>query len=306
LCTKRKDNKQKRKKGSVKMTVYKKPFKGRMTIRAGRSDDERNGRENKRVRLWEFNPKPGTTIAKLEGAYLGALGSVDAVIAKHEDAAKSGRFTPEGLNNDVLQFALNEAVPKLRRGRDAIAPAKQEAAALREKTKLREPDVTDLWKAGLMLRAVDRFAAMSQKKRDELTRNPGALDPITAEALVTAPVSLTGISKMHHQQLVDRALQAQHGEALVELQDLERAIEAAESAVEAGRDEIRLEAGVFDPHKFNQLAAPVEAKTNAPWLKKIPRGRQGCRSQNRYSRRTKNRHGAFGNAGGYSEWSFRG
>jgi hypothetical protein len=48
----------------------------------------------------------------------------------------------------------------------------------------------------------------------------------------------------------------------------ERAIEAAESAVEAGRDEIRLEAGVFDPHKFDQLAAPVEQKVSAPWLRK--------------------------------------
>ena len=251
------------------MTEYKKTYKGRMTIRAGSSEDRRNGRENKRVRLWGFDPKPGTTIARLEGAYLAALGSVDAVIAKRDDAAKSGRFTSEGLNNDVLQFALNEAVPKLRRGRDAIASAKQEAAALREKTKLREPDVTDPWKAGLMLRAVDRFAAMSQKQRDALTRNPEALDPITAEALVTAPASLTGISKMHHQQLVDRALQAQHGDKIDELKELERAIEVAESAVETGRDEIRLESGIFDPHKFNQLAAPVEAKTNAPWLKKF-------------------------------------
>jgi hypothetical protein len=181
----------------------------------------------------------------------------------------SGKFTADGVSDDVLQFTLSDAVPVLKRGRNAIASAKQEAAALREKTKLREPDVTDPWKAGLMLRAVDHFAAMSQKQRDALTRNPEALDPITAEALVTAPASLTGISKMHHQQLVDRALQAQQGDKIDELKELERAIEVAESAVETGRDEIRLESGIFDPHKFNQLAAPVEAKTNAPWLKKF-------------------------------------
>ena len=187
------------------MVDYKKPYKGRMTIRAGMSDDRRNGRENKRVRAWEFEPKPGTTLAKLETAFLGALSSVDAVIAKRDDSAKSGRFTPEGVNNDVLQFALYDAVPKLKRGRDAIAAAKLEAAALREKTKLRDPDPADPWKVGLMLRAVDRFNEMTQKQRDALTRNPEALDPITAEALVTAPASLTGISEIHRQQLVDRA-----------------------------------------------------------------------------------------------------
>jgi len=75
-------------------------------------------------------------------------------------------------------------------------------------------------------------------------------------------------SKIHRQQLIDRALQAQHGDKIIELKELERAIEAAESAVEAGRDEIRLEAGEFDPHKFDQLAAPVEQKASAPWLRK--------------------------------------
>ena len=66
-------------------------------------------------------------------------------------------------------------MPVFKRGRNTIASAKQEAAAMREKTKLREPDTTDLWKVGLMLRAVDQVAAMSQKQRDALTRNPEAL-----------------------------------------------------------------------------------------------------------------------------------
>jgi hypothetical protein len=127
-------------------------------------------------------------LQKTENIFLGALNSVDAVIARRDDATKSGRFTPDGVNNDVLQFALNQAVPVLKRGRDAIASAKQEAAALREKTKLREPGTGDPWKVGLMLRAVDRFAAMTQEQRNKLTINPDKLDPIEAEALVTAPL----------------------------------------------------------------------------------------------------------------------
>jgi hypothetical protein len=223
--------------------------KGRMTIRSGTSSDKRNGRDNRRIRAWDFNPKSGST-------------AVDSVIARRDYATKSGRFTADGVASDVLNFAL------LKRGRNAIASAKQEAATLREKTKLRDPDTSDPWKVGLMLRAVDRFSAMTQKQRDQITRNPDEIDPVTAEALVTAPASLTGISKMHRQQLIDRALQAQHGDEIAELRELERAIEAAESAVEAGREEIRLEAGVFDPHKFDQLAAPVEQKVSAPWLRK--------------------------------------
>jgi len=239
-----------------------------MTIRAGSSDDLRNGRRNTRIRAWEFNPKPGTTIAKLESAFLSALTAVDSVAFRRDEAAKSGKLTADGVSDDVLQFALSQAVPTFKRGRLAIAAAKREASELKEKLKLGAPDTSDQWKVGLMLREIDRVAAMTQKQRDALTRNPDALDPLTAEALVTAPASLTGISKVHRQQLIDRALQAQHGAAIAELHELERAIEAAESAVETGREEIRLESGIFDPHKFDQLAAPIEKKASAPWLRK--------------------------------------
>jgi len=61
------------------MADYKLPYKGRMTVRAGSSDDIRNGRRNRRIRGWEFDPKQGTTIAKLEAAYLSSLTAVDSV-----------------------------------------------------------------------------------------------------------------------------------------------------------------------------------------------------------------------------------
>src|SRR5262249_34925331 len=153
---------------------------------------------------------------------------VDSAAFRRDDATKSGKFTADGVSTDVLQYALNHAVPVFKRGRLAIAATKREASELKEKLKLTPPDTSDQFKAGLMLRAIDQIAAMTQKQRDALTRNPDALDPITAEALIAAPESLTGISKMHRQQLIDRALQAQHGDKLVELKELERAIEAAE------------------------------------------------------------------------------
>jgi 8-oxo-dGTP pyrophosphatase MutT (NUDIX family) len=54
----------------------------------------------------------------------------------------------------------------------------------------------------------------------------------------------------------------------VEIKEIEQAIEAAESSVEAARDEVRIETGIHDVAKFNELAAPVEAKQDAPWLRR--------------------------------------
>jgi hypothetical protein len=253
--------------------------KGRQTIRKSMqqvSTDPLNPtvqRENRRVRLWNFQAAPGTTLAKLEAAYLSALDTVDSIEERKANSAKSGKFTADGLTDDALQFALNNAVPTFKRGRDAIKAAKAEAKARREALQLQKPDKSDV--AGAILRAqiCDRLAAMSAKDRDAfINSNIEKLDPVTAEAILTAPAWLSGVSNSHRQLLTDRALQAQHGEAVAELQELERAIEVATSAVEIGRDEVRIEAGVHDPHKFDQLAAPIEAKQSAPWLRRKRNG----------------------------------
>jgi len=39
----------------------------------------------------------------------------------------------------------------------------------------------------------------------------------------------------------------------------------AESVVEIARDELRLEIGGIDKQKWDELAAPIEAKHAAPW-----------------------------------------
>ncbi len=55
---------------------------------------------------------------------------------------------------------------------------------------------------------------------------------------------------------------------MAETAELEEAIAAAESAVEAGRDEVRLEVGGIDKQKWDELAAPIEARHAAPWLRR--------------------------------------
>ena len=37
--------------------------------------------------------------------------------------------------------------------------------------------------------------------------------------------------------------------------------------MEGSRNEVRLEAGVADERQFNEMAAPIETKHDAPWLR---------------------------------------
>ena len=113
---------------------------------------------------------------------------------------------------------------------------------------------------------------MSAMKPDELTNyfaKYGDNLPIEiAQAVIELPPEYSGVPQSRHDLLTERALNAQYGDAIVEIKEIEQAIEAAESTVEAARDEIRLEVGIQDPAKFNELAAPVEAQCAAPWLRR--------------------------------------
>jgi hypothetical protein len=234
--------------------------KGRMTVR-------RSG--GRRVRLWELGGSNNPTIKQLETAYLSSLDAMDRAEARKAEALKSGKFTPSGANDDALQFALTELVPLFKRGRNVIEQAKREAKALRDKVKLQLTDKTDV--VGFLRRQEMRqwLKAMPNEARNKfIDHNLEKLDPDLALAIMEMPAEHTGVLPSQRDLLVDRALEAQHGEAMTQLRDLERGIEVAESAVEAGREEVRIEAGVMDRRAFDERAAPIEQKAAAPWLRK--------------------------------------
>src|SRR5262249_36558413 len=108
--------------------------------------------------------------------------------------------------------------------------------------------------------AKERNAYVSKRREN--------MDPNLALAIVEMPAELSGVLESDRNNLLDRALHAQHGDAMKELQELERAIEVAESAGETGRDEVRQETGL-NAKVFDERAAPIEAKSKSrtPWLR---------------------------------------
>jgi len=89
-----------------------------------------------------------------------------------------------------------------------------------------------------------------------------------AMAIMEVPPEFSGVPKSRHDLITARALEIQHGSEIAAINELEEAIETAEGALEAARDEVRIEAGVTDGGKFNELAAPFEQKPVGPWLRK--------------------------------------
>ena len=184
-------------------------------------------------------------------------------------ARRNPELTPDGVRDSLLKFALNDVVPVLHQGRAIIRKARTEVAERRAKLKVEGPDKTDIAAA---FRRMEIRTRLREMKSEELTNyfaTYGDNLPIEiAQAVTELPPLYSGVPQSRHDLLIERALNVQFGAAIAEINEIEQAIEAAESAVEAARDEVRIESGMHDVGKFNELAAPFEAKHEPPWLRR--------------------------------------
>ena len=186
--------------------------RGRQTIRKGGSLTGNHGPVSRPVKLWTFNSKPNTTLASLETAYMSGLDAVDRIEAHTRSNAASGKFTPEGVKDDALKFALGDLVPSLHRARMTIKKAKAEVADRKSKLKVEGPDKSDV--AGAFRRMEIRTFLREMKGDDQknyFARHGENLPTEVALAILEMPPEFSGVPKSRHDLLTERALTAQHG-----------------------------------------------------------------------------------------------
>jgi hypothetical protein len=246
-----------------------KELKGRSYIRRNGSATGVTGTTARIIKRWGFDPQPNTTLARLESAYMSGLAAVDQIEDRTRSNAASGKFTPEGRKDDALKFALNNLVPSLHRARTTIKRAKAEVAERKSKLKLEGPDKSDIAAAFRRMEIRTFLREMKDAEQPEyFAKHSDNLPAEVVAAVLEMPPGFSGVPPERYEWLTQRALAERHGPEIAETAELEEAISAAESAVETGRDEVRLEVGGIDKQKFDELAAPIEAKHAAPWLRR--------------------------------------
>ena len=87
-------------------------------------------------------------------------------------------------------------------------------------------------------------------------------------AILELPPEFSKVSGTDRERLVEATLEAAHGEKLVELREIEHAVDVANSAVEAGWENQAHEAGVYDLKEWDKQAADIKAAEYIPWLRK--------------------------------------
>jgi len=251
-----------------------------MTLRRNAAGDG----QRPRIRLWTLgDPPEGSTLAKLQRHYLSAFEGVDRWDAKRAELKANQELTDIGKQRAALDFAFSAVMPDNLKARRTLRKAEMEVASKRAKLQQPKSDPGDLAAALRRQELRGIMRSLDDKGRDEFLRKNGlltGLNPELRQALVEMPPSVSGISQQKHDEFMREATEALNGEALQEIQTLERAIEIAASALEEGKSEIQREAIAVDPayadqDRFEARAVEAAALADPPATEELDRGGRG-------------------------------
>lgn len=245
---------------------------GRMTLRRNTAGDGQKAR----IRLWSIGvPKEGTTQDKLLKHYLRTFENVDALDARKKELKGNAELTELGRQRKALDFAFGSIMPDTLRGRRTLQKAAMEVASKRAKLKTPTADPSDF--AAALRRQELRAAlrAMDNKSRDDFLKQHGqlsGLDPEISLAITEQPAALSGVSESLRDDFLRQSVESGNAALLEEINDLERAIEIASSAIKEASDEVQREAiavdvGFADPDRFQARVVEVAKLADQPWLK---------------------------------------
>jgi hypothetical protein len=224
------------------------------------------GRSNREIRMWTLEPKPGSTVERLERAYLDALSAVDLAENIGRELAADTRYTDQGRQDQFKNHVLHQAVPVFHQGRRAISRARQELEEMRGRLQFPKGDPTDAAGAAARKEIREWLRGLPQSERDKITIAED-IDPQLRAAILEAPAMLTGVAQTHLNLLKEKALREVHGSLLDEIAELSSAIDMAASAVEAGRDSTRVDTGMT-PEQFDVAAKSIEQRQGVAWLRR--------------------------------------
>lgn len=186
-------------------------------------------------------------------AALNEIGSASQ--AKLQSLAGDENYTAKGRANLMRDWARSEALPALRKGRDAMQIAQAAVDSLRSGMKGASIDKTDA--AGAMRRREwrERFASMQPAERAARLLTDSLPDEAVM-AVLEMPAEFSGLSEEQHARLEQRALLARHPEEAAKIEALGEAMEALATATRAAADGVQKDADLTRPELEEMLGGP--------------------------------------------------
>jgi hypothetical protein len=218
-----------------------------------------------------MNPKAQMLIGRLptgphseslKASIVGALDAADAFAARKAELSRSGKLTDAGLREQLTTDLQKSFAPRLNQARRPVRALRAKLDALRAGIKPATPDPQNIVEA--LRRQELRAHLFDLEKMGDRVRL-ATTRPKFAAAALDGPPELSGLPADVHGELMKTHLTALHSSKIVEAEEIEAALEAAEAA-EAGLQlaENDMKRAYGDAGGFDAVVASVRP---VPWLR---------------------------------------
>ena len=187
---------------------------------------------------------------------------VEAFEARAGQIKSDPRLTEAGRADALRDEAVKTALPALNLAQAPIADATHKAQERRRSIAVPVPDRNDL--AGAMERQEIRAMLRSMGDLARVAFVMESSDERVEDAVLTAPASLSGMTKDQWALVNKIVLDRRYGAEMANVQAIEGAVEAASAAYETALDMVRSAAGV-DERAFGTMRREI---SGTPWLVK--------------------------------------
>jgi predicted kinase len=186
----------------------------------------------------EWSSDPG--LAEVAGIFHRLFQVTDFVASQGENLRASGKFSTQGLTEEVRAIAKRDAVPAILRAAQLIEAARAEIAAKRAGLALPKADPTDA--AGAVLRAEMRTYLKAMPRGEAVAKLMAPdVDERLLIAAIEVPAAMLGPLGDARPELEAHVLEARHAAAVKRLEEREEAIDLANAALAISSYQIRQE-----------------------------------------------------------------
>ena len=195
---------------------------------------------------------------KLAQAYSGLNSFTDTAVDQIAGLKRNPDFTETGRKGQALGLVKGPGAAAVREARAALREGKVAVETIRSQLSLGSTDKTDI--AGAVLRGEIRrhLQTMDPARRSAMLRM-GEMDRATMDAILEGPAYLSGLTPEQHQSAQLSALQERNPKAVAELQAVEEAMAALESALTATKATVQEAARLAPDEVATALGEPSHA-----------------------------------------------
>jgi hypothetical protein len=202
---------------------------------------------------------------ELRQAVMLCMSAAERLEAKRTELERGGRLTPAGQRQELVE-ALKKQARDWRDARVPITEAQARLKTMRAALKARpSTEPNDL--VGEMRRAELRAAIAEMPAGERAAYVLGSEDPQVAEAILGQPCFVSGLPSDVYEKVEAGYVQRVNARALQDIEALQAAVSAAETAAVVAKNEMARITG-FEPRQFAEIFVPIENKERAPWLLK--------------------------------------